>query len=209
MTTTAGWTRLSAHQGGGAGCGSGGHGGEGHGGVGRGGGGRGGGGVSPEDFVSYYQLEDAEDHNDQAAEEPDFYSGDGVGGGNGGPGGGDDVEHDHGDQQLEGQSEEGLGEEEGEPGESGEDGGGQVEGEEGGSEGPAEEDLHPVHAVVPCTGTSVPLSLPDSLLTLVPHKEPPAEVELPHLRVEWDVSLRGPVVAKSSADFHQFDIVSV
>ena len=151
--TTTGWTRLSAHQGGGAGCGIGGHGG-----VGRGGGGGGGGGVSPEDFVSNYQLEDAEDHNDQAAEEPDFYSGDGVGGGNGGPGGGDDVEHDHGDQQLEGQSEEGLGEEEGEPGESGEDGGGQVEGEEGGSEGPAEEDLHPVHAVVPCTGTSVPLS---------------------------------------------------
>ena len=164
-------------------------GGEGEGGEG-GGGGRGG---APEGFVSQDELQDTEDHHDEAAEEPDLHSRDGVGGGDGGPGGADDVEHDHGDEELEGEPDEGLGDEEGEPGESDEDGGGEVESEESRSDVPGEEDLHPVHAVIP----------------LVPHEDPPAEVQLPDLRVEGDVPLRSPVIAKPATDFHQFDIVSV
>ena len=116
---------------------------------GTGGGGRGGGGGAPERGPFQDELNDAEKHHDEAAQEPDLHSGDGVGGGHLVPGGVDDVEHDHGDQQLEGQSDQGLGQEEGEPGERGEDGGGEVEGEEGRGDGPGQQDLHPVHAVVP------------------------------------------------------------
>ena len=40
-------------------------------------------------------------------------------------------------------------------------------------------------------------------LTLVSHKDPATEVQLPDLSVEGEVSLRGSVVAKSAIDFHQ------
>ena len=115
----------------------------------RGEGGGGGCGGTPEGFVCPDELQDAEDHHDETAQEPDLNSRDGIGGGDGGPGGADDVEHDHGDEKLEGEPDERLGDEEGEPGEGDEDGGGEVESEEGRGDVSGEEDLHPVHAVVP------------------------------------------------------------
>ena len=113
------------------------------------GGGSGGGGGPPERGPVQDELHDTEQHHDEAAQEPDLHSGDRVGGRHLVPGGVDDVEHDDGDDQLEAESDQGLGQEEGQPGERGEDGGGEVEGEQGGGDGPGQQDLHPVHAVVP------------------------------------------------------------
>ena len=79
-------------------------------------------GGAPEGRLFQDELNDREEHHDEAAQEPDLHSGDTVGRGHVVPGGVDDVEHDDGDDQLEGEPHERVGEEEGEPGESGEDG---------------------------------------------------------------------------------------
>ena len=53
-------------------------------------------------------------------------------------------------QELEAEAEQGLGQQQGQPGEADQQRGGQVEREQEGGEGATQQDLHPVHGVVPC-----------------------------------------------------------
>ena len=59
------------------------------------------------------------------------------------------MEDDDRGQQLEAESEQRLGEQEAEPGEADQQRGGEVEREQERGEGPGQQDLHPVHRVVP------------------------------------------------------------
>ena len=60
------------------------------------------------------------------------------------------MEQRHGDHHLQGEAEQGVWQEgAGEPGDGHQEAGGEVEGEQEGGEGARQQDLHPVHAVVP------------------------------------------------------------